>query len=192
MTHTLRIDESDVAKAQSEACSTPWAHVGNPDIPIEAIPPAHRHHAYTQYERMILANVSMFHVNFNAGDFDKNADLVAEDIRVHSNGVELNGREAFVSRIKRYRVPFPDMKINDLMTIVDGNRAAIRYVMTGTHAGDLETPAGVVPATHRKVAVDGTEWFTFDDEGKLIDLVTIVRNDQLISQLQGEQATPRR
>lgn len=162
--------------------------ISNPDIPLEDVPPPHQSHAYTSYERMILANVSMFHKNFNAHDFDRNGELVADDIHVHSNGTELRGREAFVSRIKRYQVPFPDLKINDLMTIVDGNRAAIRYVMTGTHTGDLTTPEGVIGATHRKVAVDGTEWFTFDTDGKLIDLVTIVRNDQLMMQLRGAQA----
>ena len=159
----------------------------NADIPTDAIPPDHKPHAYTPYELVVLQNVSTFHKNFNAHEFDKNGALVAEHIRVHSNGTELQGREAFVARIKRYQVPFPDMKINDLMIIVDGNRAAIRYVMTGTHTGDLPTPQGIIPATHSKVAVDGTEWFTFDDEGKLIDLVTIVRNDQLMMQLQGKQ-----
>jgi predicted ester cyclase len=157
----------------------------NPDIPPEDVPPTHHHHAYTSYERMILANVSMFHKNFNAHDFDKNGQLVVDDICVHSNGTELRGREAFVSRIKRYLVPFPDLTINDLMTIVDGNRAAIRYVMIGTHTGDLATPEGVIGATQRKIAVDGSEWFTFDMDGKLIDLVTIVRNDQLMMQLRG-------
>lgn len=62
-----------------------------------------------------------FRKNFNSHDFDKYGPPVAQDIHVHSNGTELRGRDAFVARIKRYQVPFPDLKINDLMTIVGGN-----------------------------------------------------------------------
>jgi hypothetical protein len=161
------------------------AQSNNPDIPPQDIPPAHQPHAYTPYETLILKNVSTFHKNFNTHDFDKNGPLVAEDVHIHSNGTELQGRDAFVARIKRFQVPFPDLKVNDLMIIVDGNRAAIRYVMTGTQTCDLDTPNGVIHATNRKIAVDGTEWFTFDKDGKLVDLVTIVRNDQLMMQLKG-------
>lgn len=170
-----------MASARSEEGVSAW------HVTADAIPPEHRHSSHTEYEKLIRTNVAMFHANFNARTFEKNGLLVADDIRVHSNGVELRGREAFIGRIKRYQVAFPDMTIHDVMTIVDGNRAAIRYVMTGTHTGPLETPDGVLTPTGQNIVVDGTEWFTFNDDAQVIDLVTIVRNEQLLGQLRGRQ-----
>ena len=144
---------------------------------------AHVAHEYTPYEKLIFKNVSQFHKNFNAREFEKNGDLVADNLRVNSNGTELHGREAFVSRIGRFVGPFPDVKIDDQIIVVDGNAAAIRFVITGTQKGDLPTPEGVIPATGKSIHVDGIEYFTFDKDGKLTDLVTVENLGQLMKQL---------
>jgi steroid delta-isomerase-like uncharacterized protein len=127
-----------------------------------------------------------FHKNFNSREFDKNGDLVADDLHVDSNGTQLHGRDAFVSRIGRFIVPFPDVKIDDQIIVVDGNTAAIRFVITGTPKGDLQTPEGIIPATNRPIHVDGAEFFTFNKEGKLTDLVTVENLSQLTQQLKGQ------
>jgi hypothetical protein len=150
-------------------------------------PPAHIPHEYTAYEKLILKNVSQFHKNFNARQFEKNGELVAKNLHVNSNGTEVNGRDAFVSRIGRFVGPFPDVKITDLITVVDGNTAAIQFVITGTQKGDLQTPEGVIAATNRPIHVDGSEFFTFDKEGKLIDLVTVENLAQLTQELKGKE-----
>ena len=43
--------------------------------------------------------------------------------------------------------------------------AAIRFVITGTHKGDLETSDGVLHATNRPIKVDGIEYLTFNRQG---------------------------
>ncbi len=144
-------------------------------------------HEYTAYEKLVLNNVSQFHINFNNRQFDKNGDLVADNVHVTSNGTALQGRAAFVQQTGRFAGPFPDVKIDDLVTIVDGNRAAVLFVITGTHEGDLQTPEGVFHATHRRIKVDGAEFFVFDANGRLVDLVTIERLDQLFQQIKGSQ-----
>ena len=138
-----------------------------------------------QYEDLIRHNASQFHMNFNNREFAKNGDLVADNLHVDSNGVPLQGRDAFVQRIARFVGPFPDVKIDDQIIVVDGDKAAIRFVITGTHEGDLQTPQGVIHPTGKKIKVDGAEFFTFDREGKLVDLITIERLDQLIQQVKG-------
>jgi steroid delta-isomerase-like uncharacterized protein len=145
--------------------------------------PVHIKHEYTAYEQLILKNASQFHKNFNAREFDKNGDLVADNLHVDSNGTELNGRAAFVGRIARFVTPFPDVKIDDQIILVDGNTAAIRFVVTGTQKGDLQTPEGVIPATDKPIHLDGSEFFTFNKEGKLTNLVTIENLSQLSQQL---------
>jgi predicted ester cyclase len=152
--------------------------------PVDSIP-AHQPHHYTAYEELVLKNASQFHKNFNNREFEKNGDLVSENVQVLSNGTEISGREAFVKRIARFAGPFPDVQIKDLKIVVDGNMAAIRFVITGTQKGDLPTPEGVLPATNRSIKVDGAEFFTFNKEGKLIYLVTIENLAQLMEQLRG-------
>jgi steroid delta-isomerase-like uncharacterized protein len=152
----------------------------------DAVVTTHVGHEYTPYEKLILKNVSQFHKNFNARQFEKNGDLVADSLRVDSNGTPLQGRAAFVSRIGRFVGPFPDVKIDDQIIVVDGNCAVIRFVITGTQKGDLQTPEGVIPATNKSIHVDGIEFFTFDKEGKLTDLVTVENLGQLIQQLKAQ------
>lgn len=146
----------------------------------------HAPHAYSKYEKLVLQNVTQFHKNFDNHEWDKNGPLVTDDIHVNSNGTELNGREQFIKRIARFAGPFPDVNIADLDTIVDGNKAAIRFVITGTHKGDLPTPDGVLPATNRKISVDGIEYFTFDKSGKLIDLLSVEDLAGMMRQLTGK------
>ncbi|MBN5232508.1 ester cyclase [Serratia marcescens] len=141
---------------------------------------------YTKYEKLVLKNVSEFHKNFSSHEFFKNGDLVTDNIGYNSSGVQNHGREAFINDLIALAAPFPDAKITDLVTIVDGNIAAVRYVLTGTHQGDLETPDGVIPATGRKIKVDGIELFTFDEHGKVTDIVAVDNINQLLMQIQGK------
>lgn len=140
-------------------------------------------HVYSPYEQQVLNTVSQFHRNFNAHAFANNGDLVADDLVVDSNGAEVHGREAFVARIARFAEPFPDVQINDLDTVVDGDVATVRFVLTGTQKGDFRTPDGPIKATNKSIHVDGVEIFYFNREAKLQKLVTVERLDQLIAQL---------
>jgi steroid delta-isomerase-like uncharacterized protein len=148
--------------------------------------PGNTTHAYTPYEELILKNVSQFHKNFNNRDWEKNGLLVADDLHVNSNGVEFTGRDAFVKRIARFAGPFPDVKLDDQVIIVDGNKAVIRFVITGTQKGDFQTPDGVIPASNRAIKIEGIEFFTFNEEGKLIDLLTVENLGQLVQQIKGK------
>jgi len=148
--------------------------------------PVHERHEYSTYEKLVYKNASQFHKNFNAREFAKNGDLVADNLHVNSNGVEVNGREAFVSRIGRFVGPFPDVHIEDLDIVVDGNTAAIHFLITGTQKGDLPTPEGVIPASGRAIKIDGAEFFVFDPQGKLVDLVTVENLGLLAQQLKGK------
>ena len=143
-------------------------------------------HDYTKYEKMVLKNVSEFHKNFSNHEFSKNGGLVSDNIHYNSSGTQVNGRDAFIKDITALAAPFPDAKITDLVTIVDGNTAVTRYVFTGTHKGDLETPTGVITATGRQVKVDGIEIFTFDKHGKVTDIVAVDNINQLLMQIQGK------
>jgi SnoaL-like domain len=54
-----------------------------------------------------------------------------DNVHVDSNGTDFTGRAAYVELLKRFLVPFPDLRIDDSTTVVDGNIAAIRLMVTG-------------------------------------------------------------
>ena len=112
-----------------------------------------------------------------------NRALVADDLHVDSNGTELRGADAYIKAISRFVGPFPDVKIEDLSIVVDGNMASIRFVITGTQKGDLASPEGVIHATNKHIKVDGIEYLTFNRDGKLTDLLTVEDLEDLFKQL---------
>jgi len=139
----------------------------------------------------IEAIVRQFHVNYSNGEVEKNGALVDDSLIVQLNGGADNkvngftfkGRDQFVAWIKGEKGVFPDGKITDNDVVVSGNMAAIRFTFEGTQTGPMETPNGTLPATGRKVVVQGTEFFTFNSSGKLIHLETLSDDLGLLSQL---------
>jgi predicted ester cyclase len=148
--------------------------------------PAHKPHVYTPYERLVYRNAMVFHKNFDDHQFEKNKAFVSSDLHVISNGREFRGADEYVKSIARFVGPFPDVRITDLSTVVDGNMAAVRFVITGTHKGDFATPEGVLHATYRPVKIDGIEYMTFNSEGKLTDLLTVEDVAGLLRQLKAK------
>jgi ketosteroid isomerase-like protein len=135
--------------------------------------------------------VRQFHVNYSNNQVEKNGDLVADDIVVElnggasskPNGATFRGREQFVNWLKQDKVVFPDGKITDHEVVVSGNKAAIRFTLNATHGGPLPTPNGPLPATGRKVVIQATEFFTFNDAGKLVHLETLTNDLGAFTQL---------
>ena len=85
----------------------------------------HKSHVYTPYERLVYKNAMVFHKNFDDHQFEKNKAFVTSDLHVISNGREFRGADEYVKSIARFVGPFPDVRITDLSTVVDGNMAAV-------------------------------------------------------------------
>ena len=128
--------------------------------------------------------VCQFHINYSNGEVAKNRELVAGNLIVHLNGgagnpvngATFRGREEFVPWLERDKVTFEGGTIMNHDVVVSGNMAAIRFTLEGTHTGPVETPNGILPAAGRKVRIEGTEFFTFDDSGKLVRLETLTND----------------
>jgi hypothetical protein len=115
-------------------------------------------HAQDPDESLFRANAPKFHRNFSAGRFEMNGPLVTEDIDVDSNNVKLVGRDNFVRRIERYSIPLPRLKLRDRVIVVDGNVAAVNYVLQGRHGG----PYGKIAATGNRIEAMSGEVFEFN------------------------------
>lgn len=137
----------------------------------------------SEYTQLVRENGAAFHINFSAGDFDKNGLLVTEDIYVNSNNSILVGRDNFVTRIKRYDGPFPGMKLADRIVIVEDNIAAVHYLLQGKQNGKY----GDLEPTGRNVKAMSAEFFVMDENGLMKDLLTITQLDKLKAQIKGEE-----
>ena len=155
----------------------------NTSAAVEPVAASEIKHSYTPYELTVLKAASTFHKNFSKHEFAKNGAFIDDHLHWYQNGNDIEGKVAYVKGIGRFIDVFPDIRIVDLSIVVDGNTAAVRYVIYGTQRGDLKTPTGTIKATNRKIRVDGAEFQTFNASGKMTNLTTIERCDELIEEL---------
>lgn len=91
-------------------------------------------------------------------------ELVAEDFAHHAPIPTPQGREGFRQFIASFREAFPDATSTTHDTVVEADKATLRYTMRGTHKGEF---AGV-PATGNRVEVTGISIYRVAD-GKVTD-----------------------
>ena len=93
---------------------------------------------------------------FNDHDLEWLRSLYAADMVLDApGGVRLEGADAAVDYTRRWQQAFRDSYMRVMTEIVDGDRAAVRFVIEGIHEDTLLGSLGDVPATHRRIAVDG-------------------------------------
>ena len=134
------------------------------------------------FTEKVRINASTFHKNFSTGSFEKNGPLVTENIYVNSNNAVLIGRENFVNRIKRYNGPFPGLQLRDRIVLIDGNVAAVHYILQGVQKGTF----GSIPASGNKVEAMSAEFFQMDNNALMKNLLTITQLDKLEAECKGE------
>jgi hypothetical protein len=135
------------------------------------------------FKEKIRANASTFHKNFSAGAFEKNGPLVTENVYVNSNNTIVIGRENFVKRIERYKIPFPGLQMKDRIVLVDGNVASVHYILQGNQNG----PYGKVPASGNKVEGMSAEFFVMNKDALMTNLLTITQLDKPEAQSRGDE-----
>ncbi|WP_430535179.1 nuclear transport factor 2 family protein [Listeria rocourtiae] len=112
-----------------------------------------------------------FHTNLNNRDFDKQLDLVTEDVEFHKNGDIIKGSNNFINALQSIMDVFADAVITDHEIYADGNVAVVRYVLSGTLTGQLTFPNGsTAHATGKPFQYSSVEFFEFNDEGKVIQI----------------------
>jgi steroid delta-isomerase-like uncharacterized protein len=118
---------------------------------------------------------------WNAHDADAVVSIFAEDavMREPNSGVEHRGRAAIRDRAVMLMRAFPDFRLEKIVLLIDGHRHADRWVMSGTHLGELFG----IPATGRKVRVEGSTFTTLDEDGLVIEDVHFMDNAALAAQL---------
>jgi steroid delta-isomerase-like uncharacterized protein len=120
---------------------------------------------------------------WNAHDPDAVAGVFAEDaiVREVGNPLEAHGRAAVRARAVALLTAFPDFHLERLALVVDGERHADRWVMTGTHRGELFG----MPPTGRRVRVEGATFTRLGPDGLVAEDVHLTDMAGLMAQLAG-------
>ncbi len=118
---------------------------------------------------------------WNAHDPDAVAAVFADDAVLTEVGRpgEMRGRAAIRERAAMLLEAFPDFRLERIELVIDGDRHADRWVMTGTHRGPL---FGLSP-TGRAVRVEGATFTRLDARGLVAEDVHLTDFAGLMAQL---------
>ena len=104
---------------------------------------------------------------WNHGDFMNLGDFLTHTYEIYQDpgdpwdGKTLDNNE-FVERVMYSRTAFPDLHFNIQEMILETDKIAVRWTMSGTHLGDLPQ----LPSTGNKFSITGMTFYYFDD-GKI-------------------------
>ena len=118
---------------------------------------------------------------WNAHDADAVAAVFAEDAVVREAGTdaETRGRAAVRERALMLFAAFPDFRLERIALVIDGEHHADRWVMTGTHRGEL---FGIAP-TGRSVRIEGATFTRLGSEGLVVEDLHFSNTASLLAQL---------
>jgi predicted ester cyclase len=77
------------------------------------------------------------------GDLDRARELYATDFVDHVNALEFHGQDGIARSVAMYRALFPDLRIDVLDQISEGDRVVSRWMLHGTHRGRRVTLPGI-------------------------------------------------
>lgn len=118
---------------------------------------------------------------WNAHDADAVAAVFAQDCVVREAGspVEIHGREGVRARAQALLTAFPDFRLERIELLIDGDRHADRWVLTGTHHGDLYG----LPPTGRAVRIEGATFTRMNADGLVAEDFHFSNMAALLAQL---------
>ncbi|MGH7788750.1 MAG: ester cyclase, partial [Candidatus Binatia bacterium] len=120
---------------------------------------------------------------WNAHDAEAVAAVFAEDavIREVGGAGESRGRAAIRDRAAALFAAFPDLRLERVELVIDGDRHADRWVLSGTHRG----PLFGFEATGRAVRIEGATFTRLGAHGLVVEDVHMSDVAGLLAQLSG-------
>jgi predicted ester cyclase len=100
------------------------------------------------------------------GDLERARELYAHDFIDHVNALEFRGQDGITRSVALYRAIFPDLRIDVLDQVSEGDRVVSRWTLQGTHRGSRVTLPGITISRfeHDRIAED---WTVSDNLGLL-------------------------
>ena len=120
---------------------------------------------------------------FNAHDEEAMRRLNADNATFEAPGdVRLTGRDAATEYAMSWLRAFPDATLSVHNEFAAGDWVAQEFTFEGTHDETLSTPAGEIPATHRRLSGRGVQIFRVAG-GELVDIRLYFDQVQVLTQL---------
>ncbi len=118
---------------------------------------------------------------WNRHDADAVAAVFAEDAvaRDAGSGSEFRGRLAIRERARMLLAAFPDFRLERTDLLIDGNRHADRWILTGTHGGEFFG----IPATGRAIRIEGATFTRLGKDGLVVEDIHFTDMSVLLAQL---------
>jgi steroid delta-isomerase-like uncharacterized protein len=103
---------------------------------------------------------------FNEADWDRLEQHLARDVRYSETGTgrRTEGVAAYLQLCHGWKEAFPDVKGTVTQAVAGDDIAVLEIHWDGTHTGPLETPAGLVPASGNRLAVDASFWARYEGD----------------------------
>ena len=91
--------------------------------------------------------------DYNDRQFDHAAGLVANDYAwtMIPTGQTFNGPDGMRQYLAAWDQGFPESKVEITNVVASGEHAVVEFTGRGVHTGPLQTPAGEIPATGKRV-----------------------------------------
>ena len=116
-------------------------------------------------------------------DLDYIDQVFHKDAIIHSPLNVRSGTTTMRETIDKWLTAFPDLEINWLDFVAEGNKVVSRWRALGTHLGSFfETSP-----SHTDVSYSGVTFYTFED-GKVAEYWALVDMHNLLRQLEGYES----
>ncbi len=112
------------------------------------------------------AAMAQIYTAFSTGNTADLPNYVDANVVEHSPDPNIaeTGIEGLTKAIEMYRTSFPDLKMEVISMVAEGDVVTTHYAMTGTNTG----PMGEMPATNKTMNISGVDIIKFKD-GKAIE-----------------------
>lgn len=111
------------------------------------------------------------------GDLSQIDTLIAPNYVDHRGGP--GGRRGFAAGLEAVREAFPDWQSTLGDMVVEGNKVAARWIVTGTHVAAFMG----IPASGARVRMEECGILRFDDQGRLAEIWRVADELSLMRQL---------
>jgi steroid delta-isomerase-like uncharacterized protein len=103
---------------------------------------------------------------FNEADWDRFQEHLARQVLYTETGTgrRVEGAAAYVQLCQGWKEALPDATGTVSNAIAGDDIAALEIRWDATHTGPLETPAGTIPASGNRIAVDASFWARYEGD----------------------------
>lgn len=115
---------------------------------------------------------------WNRHDLDTYLQLYSAEATVTGYTPEPVGVDGLRQVYETFFAAFPDVTLERVDALEDGEKVAVQFRMSGTHQGDFQG----VPATGRSVEVEGMTILRFDGQ-RVVERVSLVDQLGLMAQI---------